>query len=91
MDFEWDDAKNRANIAKHGIDFTRAKEIFFGPVVDFVDERRNYGETRRAAIGVVERREVYVVFTVRGEAYRIISARRAKRDERRTYRQAYPG
>lgn len=91
MDFEWDEAKNLANIAKHGIDFTRAKEIFSGPTVDFVDHRRNYGETRRAVIGMVEGREVYVVYTVRGEVYRIISARRAKRDERRAYRQANPG
>jgi uncharacterized DUF497 family protein len=91
MDFEWDEAKNRANIAKHGIDFTRSKEIFSGPTVDFVDHRRNYGETRRAVIGMVEGREVYVVYTVRGEVYRIISARRAKRDERRAYRETYPG
>ncbi len=90
MDFEWDEAKNRANIAKHGIDFTRAKEIFSGPTVNFLDHRRNYGEIRRVAIGLVEGREVYVIYTVRGEVYRIISARRANRSERRAYRQTYP-
>ncbi len=90
MDFEWDEAKNRANIAKHGIDFTRAKEIFACPTVNFVDQRRNYGETRRAVIGIVQGREVYVIYTVRGEVHRIISARRASRSERRTYRQTYP-
>jgi uncharacterized DUF497 family protein len=88
MDFEWDEAKNRANLAKHGIDFTRAKEIFQGYVLESADVRRNYGETRVVAVGVTDGTELTVVYTPRGEIRRIISARRAKRDERRAYRQA---
>jgi uncharacterized DUF497 family protein len=88
MDFEWDEAKNRANMAKHGIDFDEAIQVFYGLSLGFVDQRRNYGETRMIIIGMAEGREILVVYTVRGESYRIISARRAKRDERRAYRQA---
>ena len=91
MDFEWNERKNHANIAKHGIDFDEAIGIFRGVVVERVDKRRDYGETRVVAIGMAEGRELVVVYTLRGEAHRVISARRARRDERRTYRQAQFG
>lgn len=91
MQFEWDDVKNEQNIAHHGIDFTRAKEIFNGPLVEFIDDRRAYGETRIIATGVAEGRELTVVYTMRVEVRRIISARRASRDERRIYYQTHLG
>jgi len=88
MDFEWDPAKNAANIIKHGIDFEDARHVFDGTVLEAVDDRQEYGETRQAVIGVVAGRELYVVYTLRGENRRIISARRANRHEREAYRQA---
>ncbi len=88
MDFEWNERKNEANIAKHGIDFDEAIGIFTGFVTERKDIRRDYGETRIIAIGVMERRELVVVYTMRGEICRIISARRARLNERRTYRTA---
>jgi hypothetical protein len=91
MDFEWDERKNEANIAKHGISFRSAAQVFDLPVIQFVDDRRNYSETRLIAIGVVAGRETVVVYTMRGDNCRIISARKADRNERRTYRQIYPG
>jgi uncharacterized DUF497 family protein len=90
VDFEWDDAKNEANIAKHGISFRGAARIFDGPTLEFEDVRQDHGETRMAAIGLLEDEEIYVVYTMRGQVCRIISARRARRNERRTYRQVYP-
>ena len=90
MDFEWDEAKNRANIAKHGIGFLGAARVFDGPVLEQVDHRRDYGEARRAAIGELEGKEVCVVYTMRSNVCRIISARRANRRERREYRTLYP-
>ena len=42
--FEWDVAKNAANVAKHGIDFDDAVRIFEGPVLEQIDNRRDYGE-----------------------------------------------
>ncbi len=91
MDFEWDPAKNAANIAKHGIDFDDACRMFDGPTLEKVDDREEYRETRVAAIGMVEGRELYVVYTMRGERCRIISARRANRDERQAYYQTIGG
>jgi uncharacterized DUF497 family protein len=41
--YEWDDAKNRSNFAKHGLDFADAELVFAGPCVTFVDDRFDYG------------------------------------------------
>jgi uncharacterized protein len=81
MEFEWDDAKDRANRQKHGFDFTFASRIFNGPVRRFADPR-SWGEERIAATGQVEGRFITVVYTRRGERYRIISARPARSNER---------
>ena len=88
MKYEWDAAKNAANIAKHGVDFQDAIAIFEGPVIERADNRREYGEERIAAIGIVQSIEFFVVYTMRGQNRRIISARRASRDERQAYHQA---
>jgi uncharacterized protein len=90
MDFEWHEAKNAANIAKHGIDFEDAIRIFDGPVLETPDTRTDYGERRIIAFGVVDDRELAVVYTIRRGDWRIISARRAHRSERKKYREAYP-
>lgn len=91
MDFEWDEGKNEANIAKHGINFEGASRIFDGHTLEFEDKRLDYGETRMIAIGLLQGREIQLVYTMRGQVCRIISARRARRDERRAYRQVFPG
>ena len=88
MGFEWDPGKDAANAAKHGIDFEDACRIFEGPVLERVDDRRDYGETRIAAVGVVAGRHLFVVYTARGRHRRIISARRANGDEREAYEEA---
>ena len=90
MGFQWDQDKNAANIEKHGIDFEEARRIFEGPIIRKVDDRQDYGEIRIIAIGVSEGRELTVVYTMRSEAVRIISARRAGEDERKVYRQTFP-
>jgi uncharacterized protein len=78
MPSQWDAAKNAANIAKHGIDFADAVRIFDGPVLEKADERYQYGEVRMIALGIVDDRELAVVYTMRGGRRRIISARRAQ-------------
>lgn len=86
--FEWDEAKNFANIAKHGVSFDVAKRIFDGPVLNSLDGRRNYGEVRRVGIGQVDGVLFpAVVHTARNGNTRIISARPAKRRERERYDQ----
>ena len=90
MEFEWDSIKNQRNIEKHGIDFVDAVRIFERPTLTVVDNRRNYGEKRIAATGTVEEVILYVVYTVRDGIWRIISARRANRRERKKYFEIFP-
>ncbi len=89
MEFEWDEKKNRLNIAKHGIGFDRAARIFDGPTVDHPDNSEDYGEERTISVGMVEGILVLVVVhTDRDGITRIISARPAKRSERTLYEEA---
>jgi len=90
MPFEWDAAKNRANIRKHGIDFADAARIFDGLVLERADDRFDYGEERIVAVGEVEGRTILVVYSRRGGNRRIISARKASRNERQSYRAIFP-
>ena len=46
MEIEWDEAKNRENIAKHGLDFLDASQVFESPVLERIDNRFDYGEER---------------------------------------------
>ena len=86
MEFEWDEDKNQGNIAKHGIGFERASRIFQGPTLDWIDDRDDYGEERIVSIGMIEGVLVLVVVhTDREGVTRIISARPAKRPERKRY------
>ena len=88
--FEWDAAKNAANVAKHGINFEDAARIFDGPVLEQIDNRRDYGEERIIAFGEVGGDELAIVYTMRHGRRRVISARRAHSRERKAYREAYP-
>lgn len=83
MLFEWDESKRQLNLAKHLIDFQDAKRIFDGPVFEKIEIR--HGEERTFAIGLMEDIEIVVVYVMRGKRQRLISARRAHRDERQDY------
>ncbi|MGI9287533.1 MAG: BrnT family toxin [Pseudomonadales bacterium] len=86
MDFEWDDDKNRRNLAKHGIRFEEAALIFDGVTITRVDDRFDYGERRDISIGEIDSQIVIVVVhTDRDGVVRIISARFANRQERKVY------
>jgi uncharacterized protein len=81
--FEWDEEKAASNRRKHGIDFDEAVEIFYGSSLLRRSDRN--AEERWLAIGETEGRVVTVVFTWRGDTLRIISARRARKNEKRAY------
>lgn len=89
MEFEWDEAKNRRNIEKHGVSFEYASRIFEGITLDVLDNRHDYGEERIISIGMLAQVAILtVVHTDRDGRCRIISARPAKRSERRRYDEA---
>ena len=83
-EFEWDESKSRQNLEKHGIDFEEATEVFYDSYLLRQSNRK--GEERWVAIGQTEGRVAAVVFTRRGQKIRIISARRARKNEERAYR-----
>jgi len=86
LTFEWDDAKSRSNELKHGLPFTDAILVFLDPLrADYDASHPSDGEERRKAVGLLTIGLVTVVYTRRGEAIRLISARRANRSEERRY------
>jgi hypothetical protein len=89
MRFEWDEAKNRANIRKHGFNLADAAEMFDGPLLLRPDTREDYGEPRWIGSGMIKGRLAFVAFTERPEnTIRIISLRKANREERQEYEKA---
>ncbi len=78
-------AKAGINLDKHGIDFADATRVFDGPTLERKDDRRDYNETRVVALGEIEGIVLSVTYTIRRQAVRLISARRASRDEREAY------
>jgi hypothetical protein len=89
MKFEWDEAKNRANLRKHGFDFADAEEMFRGMLVVDADTRKDYGESRWTGLGIVGGRVAHVVFAEGDlETIRIISLRKATSRERKEFEKA---
>lgn len=89
MFIEWDDQKNVRNIAKHGIDFIDVANMFNHPMLVLRDERVDYGEERWIGMGWMQRLIGVVVYTERnGDVIRIISARKATKNEVRLYEQS---
>lgn len=84
-EFEWDPNKEERNILDRGLDFRTASRIWEGPVLEKVDARHDYGETRIMAFGKVNGRLMAVLYTWRGGNRRIISARKANGREQRRF------
>ncbi len=85
MKYEWDEAKNRKNIAKHGLSFEDAEQVFFGPGATFEDDRFAYGEERFVTLGLLAGRLVVIAHAPRDEGTRIISMRKGNRREQEIY------
>lgn len=88
MVFEWDEIKAKENIIKHGISFENATKVFFDDcrieIYDF--ENSTATEERFDIIGMADN-ILFVVYTVKTESYRLISARLATKVERKMYEQ----
>lgn len=84
--FEWDLNKAASNLAGHGISFETAKGIFSDPdPIDVPDTRANYGEDRYIRIAMVEGKVLFVAYTERNGRIRLISARKAEKNEQDRY------
>lgn len=87
--FEWDENKNQTNKAKHGIDFEEAKTVFYDDdAIVFDDPEHSMEEERFLILGISKHENLCIVsHCYRGEdnIIRIISARKATRNETKTY------
>jgi len=86
IEFEWDNAKARDNVRKHGVSFAFAAKAFRDPFgIEWIDDREDYGEVRTILLGMADGTILVVVYTQRETRIRLISARRATKNEQDTY------
>jgi uncharacterized DUF497 family protein len=87
MEFEWDEEKAAANLAKQGVSFEEAQTVFDDPLyVDFYDPDHSSDEHRHIIIGESRQgRLLLVSYTERDNATRLISAREVTKGEREAY------
>ena len=85
MRFEWDEVKRRINLMRHGIDFVDVASAFDGLTVDLVDDRYDYGERRLFTLGLLNGEVVAISYTQRRDTIRLITARRASKNEEIEY------
>jgi len=88
MNVEWDEQKEKSNIKKHGISFATAAKVFLVKRFETQSDKNN--EKRYLVVARVEAHIIAVVYTLRGDNHRIISARKASRSERKCYEESYP-
>lgn len=99
MDKEWlqslpiifDAVKSEANRrdASRGFGFELARSFEFSSAIIEVDDRRDYGEIRLVAIGVIDRRLHVLTFTIRADKLRVISLRKANDREIRRHKRLF--
>ena len=93
MQFDWDDEKNRANLAKHGVSFELASHVFDDPlhrsVLDPCESEERW-QTIGVAKNVMTILVVHTITEIEGEEelIRVISARLATAHERRAYEES---
>jgi len=87
MEFQWNEEKAKANLAKHDVSFDEAKTIFDDPLyVDLHDPDHSQDESRHIIIGLSRQGRLLVVsYTARNAIIRLISAREVTRGEREAY------
>ena len=83
--FEWDEAKRRSNLWRHGIDFAEVVEVFARDPFTVEDDRYYYGERRYSTLALFRGRVVFIAHTQTEYIIRLISARWATKNEEITY------
>lgn len=81
MQFRWDDSKRHRNLTSHGLDFIDAPRVFEGPTFTFEDDRFSYREQRFVTLGFLGDICVSIVHTETPTVIRVISFRKATRNE----------
>ncbi len=88
--FQWDEQKNKINQQKHGISFAEAESVFFDDyALQFWDEEHSQEEERFLLLGIRSKMRILIVvhcFREEDSIIRIISARKATKNESKEYR-----
>ncbi len=89
LKFEWDDQKDKINTKKHGVSFDEARTVFYDEdAIQFFDPEHSEDEDRFILLGTSFKLKTLVVchcFRLEETVIRIISARKADRDEEQVY------
>ena len=85
MKFEWDETKRQTNLRDHKLDFADAQIVFSGITFTFEDDRFEYGEDRFITLGLLREIVVVIAHTERNDTVRLISMRKATKNEQRLY------
>ena len=88
MHFKWDGDKRNSNLIKHGFDFEDTPEVFSGVTLTVKDDRFEYGEPRFITLGMLKDIIVVVAHTETDKEIRVISMRKATRNEQEEYFQS---
>ena len=85
MKFGWDEAKRQTNLSSHKLDFADAEVVFSGITFTFEDDRFEYGEDRFITLGLLREIVVVIAHAERNDTVRVISMRKATKNEQRLY------
>ncbi len=85
MDYEFDSAKDKTNLGKHNLSLADSDDFEWETAVIREDTRKQYAEQRFEATGFIGGRLHVIVYCLRGDAYRIISLRKANAREVKRY------
>ncbi len=85
MRFEWDEVKRQSNLRDHRLDFADAEVVFSGATFTFLDDRFEYDEDRYITLGLLRNSVVVIAHTEREEIIRVISMRKATKNEQKRY------
>ena len=88
MRLHWDDAKRDSNLTKHGLDFHDAREVFSGLTVTVKDNRFEYAENRFITLGMLREIVVVIAHTESDDTIRVISMRKATKNEQERFFQS---
>lgn len=83
--FEWDEDRAKRNRIKHGLDFEAVRRFEFDTAMSWLADRDIYGEERIIAVSALGDNIYTLIYTIRNEAIRVISLRRASQKEMITY------
>jgi uncharacterized DUF497 family protein len=86
MDVEFDPAKDAVNREKHGVSLVLGTVVLANQVGEILDDRRDYGEVRMTAFGMVNGRLYACTYTTRAKCIRLISVRKANAREQKQWR-----